>query len=180
MSDAIRILEADHRKVESLFERYESSPSREVVYEICTELTVHAAIEEQVVYPVLDELPGGSELREGAEHEHQEVKDFIAEIQEADYDPERARPVIEQLVEGLTHHVQEEESEVLPRMRESLGEDRITQLGQELAAAKLEQMMAVKGLEELTRDELYELAQASEIEGRSDMDKDDLIKALQS
>ncbi len=178
--DAIAMLESDHRKVEDLFERYQSSPDAEVVRQICTELTVHSLIEEEVIYPVLEEVPDGSNLRREAEHEHQEVKDAIAEIEQAGYDPQQAGSEIQHLMEGVTHHVQEEESEVLPNMRDALGSERITGLGDRLAVAKLNQLRDHDALEELTGDELYELARATGIEGRSDMNKDDLIAALKS
>ncbi|MBW3630111.1 MAG: Rho termination factor N-terminal domain-containing protein [Gemmatimonadetes bacterium] len=64
-------------------------------------------------------------------------------------------------------------------MREALSEERLTALGQQAAAAKLENMMTIIDLDELTRDELYELAQTTGIEGRSDMNKDELINTLQ-
>ncbi len=64
-------------------------------------------------------------------------------------------------------------------MREVLGEERLTEIGQQAAQAKLENMMTIIDLDELTKDELYELAQTTGIEGRSQMDKDELLKTLQ-
>ena len=53
--DAIALLKADHRKVEDLFEKYESAKTESVkktlATQICTELTVHATIEEEIFYP---------------------------------------------------------------------------------------------------------------------------------
>lgn len=46
MPDAIQVLEVDHRKVGSLFERCKSSPDPQVVEQICNELTIHAAVKE--------------------------------------------------------------------------------------------------------------------------------------
>src|SRR5690349_2433415 len=80
MADATQVIVQDHRKVEALFGRYEQG-NADVVAQICTELQVHTAIEEQVVYPVLPEISGGQQLRIEAEHEHQEVKDAIARIE---------------------------------------------------------------------------------------------------
>ncbi len=179
MSDAIRMLEVDHRKVESLFDRCKSSPDAKVVEQICNELTIHAAIEEQVIYPLLDELPGGTEMQQEAQQEHQQVKEAIAQIQSAGYDPDQVGPALQQLIEDVTHHVEEEESEVFPKMREALGEERLMDVGQQAASAKLENMMTIIDLDELTKDELYELAQTTGIEGRSGKNKDELIKTLQ-
>ena len=53
--DAIALLKADHRKVEELFEKFEKARSDSVktslVQQICTELSVHTAIEEEIFYP---------------------------------------------------------------------------------------------------------------------------------
>src|SRR5262245_2947151 len=55
MPDAIALLKADHRKVEGLFEQFEKARSDDrraaLAMEICTELTVHAMIEEEIFYP---------------------------------------------------------------------------------------------------------------------------------
>lgn len=179
MPDAIEMLEVDHRKVESLFERYKSSPDPKVVEQICNELTIHALVEEQVIYPLLDQLPGGAEMKHEAQQEHQQVKEAIAQIEGAGYDPDQAAPVLQQLIEDVNHHVEEEESEILPKMREALGEERLIETGQQLAQAKLENMMTIIDLDELTKDELYELAKTTGVEGRSEMNKDELIKTLQ-
>ena len=151
-----------------------------MVKQICTELTVHAAVEEEVVYPVLEEVPNGSKLRKEAEQEHQEAKDAIAKIEKAGFDPEQVGGDIEHLMEGVAEHVQEEESDVLPKMKDALGNERMTELGEQLAVAKVEQLKSHQALAELTKDELYELAQATGVEGRSEMNKDDLVDALQS
>ena len=57
--DAIALLKADHRKVEELFEKYEKSRGKkaEIAQQICLELTVHTAIEEEFFYPAC--LEGG-------------------------------------------------------------------------------------------------------------------------
>ena len=54
-ADAIALLKADHRKVEDLFEKFETAKDADrkkaLALEICTELTVHATIEEEIFYP---------------------------------------------------------------------------------------------------------------------------------
>jgi len=53
--DAVALLKADHRKVEGLFEKFEKARDKErkqaLVREICTELCIHATIEEEIFYP---------------------------------------------------------------------------------------------------------------------------------
>jgi hemerythrin superfamily protein len=58
-TDAITLLKADHRKVENLFEQFEktqaASRKQSLAHEICTELKIHTAIEEEIFYPAFRE-----------------------------------------------------------------------------------------------------------------------------
>jgi hemerythrin superfamily protein len=174
--DAAELLKQDHRQVEDLFERYKGG-DRQVVKEICTELTVHTAIEEEHVYPLLQELSGGEELRQEAEKEHQEVKDAIAKVEQAGSDSDIEEPM-QTIMEGVTHHVQEEENEVLPKLAQELGTERMESLGEQLQEAKGQQQGTDGDLDDLSKSELYERAQAANISGRSNMTKEQLKEAL--
>lgn len=197
MPDPIAMLEQDHRKVEALFAEWQKTQDAAVAEQICTELTVHAEVEEQSVYPVLaDQVPQGDDLEEEAEHEHAEAKALITQIQQAGYTGPQVATAMEQLISGVNHHVQEEEGEIFPKMRESIPQDRLEAIGTEAERIKKEQLAALTGgttmsaaagatsgatknqLIDLTKDELYHMAQEKGIQGRSDMDKDQLIKAL--
>ncbi|MEA2627323.1 MAG: hypothetical protein QOD06_3368, partial [Candidatus Binatota bacterium] len=91
--NAIELLTNDHRKVDSLIERYRSSGGggrsgsarTKVLEQITRELTVHAEAEEAELYPVLrSDVSGGEEMAEEAEQEHAEVKRMIADLEGAD------------------------------------------------------------------------------------------------
>jgi hemerythrin superfamily protein len=51
--DAVALLKADHRKVEELFEKFESTrgTKQKIAEQICMELMIHATIEEEIFYP---------------------------------------------------------------------------------------------------------------------------------
>jgi hemerythrin superfamily protein len=180
--DPIETLMQDHREVEGLFQRYRQSKGAGVVERICTELTVHAAIEERVVYPALGaEVRGGKSMRQHAEKEHQEVKDAIFEIERLGYTDPGVDQQMQTIMTGVTEHVGEEEGEVFPKMREDITPERLSALGEELAGLKRELLAQAKSagpLIDLTKEQLYELAQDKGLEGRSDMSKDELISAL--
>lgn len=182
MPDPIEILMQDHREVEQLFAGYQKSPDPAVVQQICTELTVHAAAEEKVVYPALGgDVTGGKGMRQHAEKEHRQVKDAILEIERLGYTDPAVEELMHTIIKGVTEHVQEEENEVFPKMREDLTAERIEALGQELESTKqqlLAEAQTAGALIDLTKEELYELAQDRGIEGRSGMTKDELIAAL--
>jgi hemerythrin superfamily protein len=184
MPDAIEMLTQEHREVEQLFEQYRQTQSTQLVEEICTQLTLHTKVEEQVIYPALSSgVANGQDLRQHAEEEHQEVTEAILEVERLGYAGPEVDQLMQKIISGVTEHVEEEEGQVFPRMRQDLGEEEIQRLGSEAQAAKrsLESEMGSKGpLIDLTKDELYNMAKEKGIEGRSQMTKDQLISALSS
>lgn len=187
MADAVTMLEQDHRKVEKLFAQYQNTRDPSVVEQICTELKVHTTIEEEVVYPVVvKELDDGKELDQEARKEHDEVEAAIKEIEALGYDSTEVDPFMQTIIEGVNHHVEEEESEMFPKLQEELGTRKLTDLGKKLSDAKQKALRKETGggsmvegdLASMTKDQLYEEAKKADIEGRSDMTKDELVKAL--
>jgi hemerythrin superfamily protein len=138
--DAIELLTADHAEVEAMFTRIESLPEgdarAQLVRDVITELSVHAAIEEQVLYPVMRKaLPDGETLVQEAIDEHQQVKETLAGIEKADTPSERD-PLLVQLIGNVRHHVDEEETELFPKLAASVRTSELEELGAKLAAAK--------------------------------------------
>jgi Hemerythrin HHE cation binding domain len=88
--DAISLLTSDHRTVEQLFADYErglqsADAKRQVVDQIIRELSVHAAVEEAYFYPEVRKALGeGGELVDESLHEHQEVKEALAALEDMD------------------------------------------------------------------------------------------------
>ncbi len=190
MPDPIAMLEEDHRRVEQLFEQYADGQDPTIAEQICLELTVHAELEEQDVYPILkNDVPEGQELEQEAEREHAEVKQLIQQVMQKGFDDPSVPELMLQIEEGVTHHVEEEETEVFPKMRDTLGEDTLQQLGEKATQTKQQLMQqhmggaqgqgsgsTVEG--ELTKEELYQKAKEQDIEGRSNMNKDELQEAV--
>jgi hemerythrin superfamily protein len=175
--DAIRLIKSDHSKVEALFKKLEDAEFKDAatIAEVVKELTVHAAIEEAILYPRARQAGAGEEVKEGVE-EHGEIKDLLAKVKQADVGSTDMEMALVELIAVVRHHAEEEESELLPELRKAVSESELEQLGAELETAKAEQ--GINPLIDLTRDELYERATEADIEGRSDMTKDELISAL--
>ena len=138
--DAIELLTADHAEVEQLFRQIESLPQGEardeVVSSVIRELSVHAAIEEQVLYPVMrKELPDGDTLVQQAIEEHQLAKETLARIEGAGSPAERD-PQLVSLIGNVRHHVDEEETELFPKLRASVTSAHMKEMGSKLASAK--------------------------------------------
>jgi hypothetical protein len=111
-ADAIALLKADHRKVEGLFEQFEKAKDnarkQKLAQEICTELTVHATIEEEIFYPACKEAVE-DDLEHEAYVEHDGAKVLIAEIAQGNPEDEFYDAKVMVLSEMIKHHVKEEE-----------------------------------------------------------------------
>jgi hemerythrin superfamily protein len=133
MSDVYELLSADHREVATLLQRYDETADEAVAREISDALTLHAVIEEQVLYPELRRIvDGGDDLANEAENEHALVKSLLARMQ--DSPPEDLRPLMQEIGQAVTQHVASEETTIFPAMREA-GVDSGA-LGQRLVAAR--------------------------------------------
>ena len=128
--DAIALLEQDHKKVKKLLTQLEETTERaaksrtELLEEIVMELKAHTAIEEQVFYPAFKQEADeeGKQLVAESLQEHQRVKDLIEELRELDVDDETFDVRFHELMENVEHHVEEEESEMLPEAEMVLAE----------------------------------------------------------
>jgi len=111
--DAIGLLKADHRQVETWFSQFSKSRSQrkkeELVTLICDALTTHTTIEEEIFYPAFIEATGDKDTHHEAVVEHAGAKNLIAEIQEMSPDDDYFDAKVTVLSEMIKHHVKEEE-----------------------------------------------------------------------
>jgi hemerythrin superfamily protein len=137
---AVEMLEADHRKVRELFQRYEAAGNpdakQQVAEQTFVELEVHAQLEEMVFYPAFEEAADeeGKQLVEEARQEHEEVKTLIEELRDLD-DDETFDDQFRELMDNVEHHVQEEEAEMFP-LAEKLLAERTAELAEEMQDIK--------------------------------------------
>lgn len=141
--DPIALLKKDHRKVEALFKRFEKTTERasatrkKIVEEVIRELSVHATIEEQVLYPFAREASEDLEdlVLESLE-EHHIVKWTLSELEKMTPDDERFEAKVTVLMESIRHHVEEEETELFPKLEKALDAEQLKVLGEQLEAAR--------------------------------------------
>ncbi|PKO69808.1 MAG: hemerythrin [Betaproteobacteria bacterium HGW-Betaproteobacteria-16] len=121
--DAIAMLKADHVAVSKMFAEYEKSRSvakkRDLVAEICTALSVHAQIEEEIFYPAVKAKLKDKLLVPEATVEHASLKDLIAQIEGVEPDGEMFDAKVKVLSEYVKHHVKEEQNEMFPKAKAS-------------------------------------------------------------
>jgi hemerythrin superfamily protein len=124
--DAVASLIADHRKVKALFKEFDglkesggSKDKQRVVEEICTELKIHAALEEELFYPAVREEIDEDDLMDEALVEHAGAKDLIAQLESMKPDDELYDAKVTVLGEQIDHHVEEEEGEMFPKAKKA-------------------------------------------------------------
>ncbi|WP_447984465.1 hemerythrin domain-containing protein [Nitrospira sp. Nam74] len=141
MSDqAIEMLKRDHRRVQDLFEEYETAGGDDKIsigHKIMNELDVHTAIEEDIFYPAFKEKAGkqGEDMVAEALEEHQAVKTALKELKAMEPDDDSFENTFHNMIHDVMHHVTEEESEMLPLAEEVLG-DALEELGTEMQRRK--------------------------------------------
>lgn len=139
--DAITMLKEDHKKVKGLFRDFERASGterkRKLVEQMIEELSVHAALEEQIFYPAAREtLKSDDEIVLEALEEHHVVKWTLKELDEMAPDAERFDAKVKVMMESVKHHISEEEGELFPVMRDKLGRKRLQEIGEAMAKAK--------------------------------------------
>ena len=141
--DAIKLLKNDHDTVEALFKRFEQAGSkayktkRQVADRVIKELSIHAFIEEQELYPRMEKLGGEwSEMVEEAHVEHEEAKKALRALIGLSGDDPMLDAKMAALIGGVRHHVKEEEQEMFPKLRKEIGSAELKALGDRLKEAK--------------------------------------------
>jgi iron-sulfur cluster repair protein YtfE (RIC family) len=125
--DACELLDADHLAVKHLFVQYarlaitdpeRSKPRAQLAQRICDELTVHAQIEEEILYPALrDARPDAAPLLDEAEMEHGHVKDLVARIRAHATADAELDTLVAELARSVEHHVKEERDQLFPKAK---------------------------------------------------------------
>jgi hemerythrin superfamily protein len=144
MPDAIVLLKNDHKTVERLFKQYEKlgdgakKTKRKLVDQILDELALHATIEEKHFYPEIRRKVDDVDdiVLEGYE-EHHVLEMTMAELRVLDAEAENFDAKVTVLIEMVRHHVDEEEQDMFPKVREAMGRTELKELGETLEQAKV-------------------------------------------
>lgn len=139
MPHAIEMLREDHHKVKNLFEEFKHAEERQtkeqIVESTLHELEVHAALEEEIFYPAAEEQIDEKESIDEAREEHHVVKLLIGELRKMSAGDERYDAKYTVLAESVKHHIEEEESELFPKLEGKLDSE---ELGAEMETRKQE------------------------------------------
>ena len=137
----IDLLTKDHAEVDELFRRVNLSEKpeslEELTRQIVHDLSVHAAVEEQFVYPLIRaKVDGGGADADEAIDEHQEAKRLLADLEKLEAGTAEHARTMEQLIAAIRHHVEEEEGEVFPKLRAAVDDSTLEKVGAVVEQAK--------------------------------------------
>ncbi len=119
--DVFEMLKTDHRHVQDLFTKFEDADKRaraSIADETLTALEVHAALEEELVYPAIAEVIDDEEVVNEAKEEHHVAKLLIKELRKMDAEDEGFSTKFKVLGELVGHHIEDEEGEMFPQAQE--------------------------------------------------------------
>jgi hemerythrin superfamily protein len=140
--DAIVILRDDHKEVRALFREFEKSTTTKarkgsIVKKVIELLTVHTYIENEVMYPQVRELLPELEDDVLESYEEHHVADvLVMELAALKPGDERFEAKTTVLIENVRHHMEEEEQDWFPKVREGLSRTQLRELGEQLLEAK--------------------------------------------
>ena len=142
-TDAIVMLKDDHQQIRKVFKDFENAGDRAVVRKgqlvdrMIELLTVHTYIENEVMYPrvrvLLPELE--DDVLESYE-EHHVADVLVSELAAMKADDERFTAKATVLIENVRHHMEEEEQDWFPKVRDGLGRKLLQELGAQMLEAR--------------------------------------------
>jgi hemerythrin-like domain-containing protein len=142
-TDAIVMLKDDHKQIRKAFSDFEKAGETahvakgKIVDRIIELLTVHTYVENEVMYPRVRELLPELEDDVLESYEEHHVADvLVMELAALKPDSERFDAKTTVLIENVRHHIEEEEEEWFPKVRQGLGRKVLQELGADLLEAR--------------------------------------------
>jgi hemerythrin superfamily protein len=178
MPDVVDLITQDHRELQRMFEELKTDPSRRKALApvMSTLLFAHSRAEESEVYPAA-RAAGGEEDVEHSQEEHLVADQLAERLTGMDPESDEFGEVLEELIEAVTHHLEEEEEDVLPHMRERMSAEELGELGERFLAARAEHLGDQP--DDMTKAQLEQQARNIDLEGASSMSKEELKSELE-
>ena len=193
--DVINLIMSDHRAVETVFEQLKEVKKDEpekllqLLQQVRALLIPHAQAEESVVYPaIVATVPDEAEDVEEGISEHHHVEDLFGQVLANPDDP-GVDAMIAGLMAEITHHVEEEETELLPAFREAATPEQLNDLALQFIAGKAQiltdlgltpEEFIAPSLMDMSKEQLVERAKAVDLDSPAGKTKEQLVTQLLS
>ena len=139
--DAIELLVSQQREVDQLWSQLRAAQSsgaevrHDLARRLIEALSRHDAIETQLLYPAVRTTPGGDHIADHSLEEHQRVRELLKSVDGDDPADPEVFARFEECLDAVQHHVEEEESQIFPKLRDSMGQEQLSGLGTKLEKA---------------------------------------------
>ncbi|MFF3518665.1 hemerythrin domain-containing protein [Streptomyces sp. NPDC002573] len=140
--NVIEELMADHREVEGLFARIRAMTGggqelRDFVDEATIELVRHSVAEEQYLYPAVREhVEGGDRIADKELRDHGRIENLLKQLEKTNADDAEMNPLLQQLMAEVAAHVEDEEDNLFPLLRQACSSEMLGDLGEKVRRAK--------------------------------------------
>jgi hemerythrin superfamily protein len=143
--DALELLKSDHQRISDLFDQFKNTNGlqgqKEIYRSIHRELSVHSHMEETTFYPAFRNYPEFNALITQSFDDHRKLKALLEEIRSI-RDPGQFQSKVHELMDSVLSHVQVEENELFPKVRQLMKRPERETLGRHLQAARDERLEA--------------------------------------
>lgn len=165
-------LKEDHKRVKKAYREFtkldlDEDPGRceALVRQVLAELELHAALEEELLYPAARDAMAQPDLIDEAEVEHESAHALMDQLKSMAAQDQKFAARFTVLCEYVLHHVKEEESELFPQLENA----RIDweSLAREMSARRAE-LMSAATREAGAEDRVTETAGTAEAAAGSD------------
>ena len=132
--DAIALLKADHARFRDLLERLKQTEAGDakrvtIFNDLKARLIAHETIEEEILYPSMQEFAQAAEIVAHSYEEHHVVDLLLDELTTLSFTDPAWGAKAHVLEENLVHHLKDEESDLFPKVKRLLDADALTDLG---------------------------------------------------
>ena len=136
----IEMLEADHVRIRSLFSDIEGTDEPEELQDYFDKLdnflTIHARAEELVLYPQSRNCRDTVELIDKGQEQHAKGEQMVLEIKSTSSNSSEFKEKLGELQKFMLNHLDEEENELFPKVRECLDDEKLEELATQLKETK--------------------------------------------
>lgn len=109
-----------------------AEPRKKLLDRLLDALVMHMRIEEEIFYPAARKEAKEDSKIKRAKDEHDEAKELIKKLLDMDVTGSDFEPTLQKLISAVKQHVEEEEKELLPEVKETLSKDRLKELGNQM------------------------------------------------